>query len=51
MKSRPKTPRSAPSRQGRRSFTVADRGGHFPMLEVPDRYVRELRRALGAMPW
>lgn len=34
-----------------RSFTVADRGGHFPMLEVPDRYVRELRRALGAMPW
>ena len=34
-----------------RSFTVADRGGHFPMLEVPDLYVDELRRALGSMPW
>jgi pimeloyl-ACP methyl ester carboxylesterase len=34
-----------------RSFTVAPRGGHFPMLEVPDSYVRELRHALPRMPW
>ena len=34
-----------------RSFTVADRGGHFPMLEVPDRYVAALRHAFGEMPW
>lgn len=34
-----------------RSFTEAERGGHFPMLEVPGSYVAELRRALGPMPW
>jgi hypothetical protein len=34
-----------------RSFTVAPRGGHFPMLEVPDGYVDELRRAFALMPW
>ncbi|MGI3783824.1 MAG: epoxide hydrolase family protein [Janthinobacterium lividum] len=34
-----------------RSFTVAERGGHFPMLEVPGSYVCELRHALGGMPW
>ena len=34
-----------------RSFRIADRGGHFPMLEVPDRYVDELRRGLGSIPW
>jgi epoxide hydrolase len=34
---------------GLRSWTVAERGGHFPMLEVPDLYVREVRHALGAM--
>jgi pimeloyl-ACP methyl ester carboxylesterase len=34
-----------------RSFTVAPRGGHFPMLEVPDSYAAELRSALGPMPW
>ena len=33
-----------------RSFTVAPRGGHFPMLEVPESYAAELRRALGPMP-
>ena len=27
----------------------AERGGHFPMLEVPVSYVEELRRALGPM--
>ena len=36
---------------GLRSFEVAPRGGHFPMLEVPDLYVDALRRDLGAMPW
>ena len=30
---------------------VVERGGHFPMLEVPGVYVDELRRAFGAMPW
>ena len=34
-----------------RSFRVAARGGHFPMLEVPELYVEELQRGLGAMPW
>ena len=34
-----------------RSFTVAERGGHFPMLEVPDAYVAELRHAFARMPW
>ncbi len=34
-----------------RSFRVAERGGHFPMLEVPDLYVAELRLGLGALPW
>ena len=33
-----------------RSFTVAARGGHFPMLEVPDAYVDELRHAFALMP-
>ncbi len=33
-----------------RSFRVAGHGGHFPMLEVPEFYVDELRRALGPMP-
>jgi epoxide hydrolase len=28
-----------------RYWSVADRGGHFPMLEVPDLYSAELRRA------
>ena len=28
---------------------VAERGGHFPMLEVPTSYVDEIRRALGPM--
>lgn len=32
-----------------RYWHVAEQGGHFPMLEVPDSYVRELRRALGSM--
>ena len=34
-----------------RSFRVAERGGHFPMLEVPRSYVDELRVGLGALPW
>ena len=34
-----------------RSFRVAERGGHFPMLEVPQSYVTELRVGLGALPW
>jgi pimeloyl-ACP methyl ester carboxylesterase len=34
-----------------RSFRVAARGGHFPMLEVPEAYVHELRVGLGALPW
>lgn len=34
-----------------RSFTVAGRGGHFPMLEVPDAYAAELRRAFAGMSW
>ncbi len=34
-----------------RSFREAPRGGHFPMLEVPDAYVAELRHAFRAMPW
>ena len=33
-----------------RSYRVAERGGHFPMLEVPELYVDELRRGLGPMP-
>lgn len=28
---------------------VAERGGHFPMLEVPTSYVEEIRTALGSM--
>jgi pimeloyl-ACP methyl ester carboxylesterase len=28
---------------------VAERGGHFPMIEVPSSFVLELRRALGPM--
>jgi epoxide hydrolase len=31
-------------------WNVADRGGHFPMLEVPTSFVRELQLALGPMP-
>lgn len=34
-----------------RSFREAPHGGHFPMLEVPELYVDELRRGLGALPW
>ncbi len=34
---------------GLRSFRVAPFGGHFPMLEVPELYVEELRYALGSM--
>ncbi len=34
-----------------RSYRTADRGGHFPMLEVPDRYVDEVRVGLGPVPW
>ena len=34
-----------------RSFRVAERGGHFPMLEVPAAYAHELRVGLGALPW
>ncbi|SER17906.1 Pimeloyl-ACP methyl ester carboxylesterase [Microlunatus flavus] len=34
-----------------RSFRVAGHGGHFPMLEVPESYVDELRVGLGALPW
>ncbi len=30
-------------------WNVADRGGHFPMLEVPSSFVQELQRALGPM--
>ncbi len=33
-----------------RSWNEADRGGHFPMLEVPASFVAELQRALGPMP-
>ncbi|MTD12611.1 alpha/beta fold hydrolase [Nakamurella sp. YIM 132087] len=32
-----------------RSFSVAERGGHFPMLEVPAGYAGALRRSLGSM--
>ncbi len=28
-----------------RSWSEVGRGGHFPMLEVPDLYVAELRKA------
>ncbi len=34
-----------------RSLHEAAHGGHFPMLEVPQLYVDELRRGLGSMPW
>ena len=34
-----------------RSFREAGSGGHFPMLEVPDLYVDELRHGLGSIPW
>lgn len=34
-----------------RSFRQAAHGGHFPMLEVPELYVDELRRGLGALSW
>ncbi len=34
-----------------RSFHEAARGGHFPMLEVPELYVDAVRRGLGPMPW
>jgi epoxide hydrolase len=33
-----------------RSWNVVDRGGHFPMLEVPASFVREVQQALGPMP-
>jgi epoxide hydrolase len=32
-----------------RSWRSADRGGHFPMLEVPDSYADEVRRGLAAL--
>lgn len=32
-------------------WNVAARGGHFPMLEVPSSFVRELQQALGPLPW
>lgn len=32
-------------------WNEADRGGHFPMLEVPGSFVDEVRAALGSMPW
>ena len=32
-----------------RSYRVAPHGGHFPMLEVPELYVDELRYGLGSM--
>jgi pimeloyl-ACP methyl ester carboxylesterase len=31
-------------------WNVADRGGHFPMLEVPAVFALELQRSLGPMP-
>lgn len=34
-----------------RSFREAPRGGHFPMFEVPDSYVEELRRGIEVMVW
>jgi pimeloyl-ACP methyl ester carboxylesterase len=30
-------------------WNVVERGGHFPMLEVPSSYARELQRSLGSM--
>ncbi|WP_188943021.1 epoxide hydrolase family protein [Nakamurella endophytica] len=33
-----------------RYWNVADRGGHFPMAEVPAVFAAELQRSLGAMP-
>lgn len=33
-----------------RSWSVAARGGHFPMLEVPDSFVQEVRQGLGRLP-
>ena len=33
-----------------RRWSEPARGGHFPMLEVPDAYAQELRDALGPMP-
>lgn len=48
-----KTPRAWVERRftDLRSFTVAEHGGHFPMLEVPGAYVDALRQAFAAMPW
>ncbi len=34
-----------------RYFRQATRGGHFPMLEVPDSYVEEIRQSLGPTSW
>ena len=34
-----------------RSFRVAPHEGHFPMLEVPQAHIDELRRGLGSLPW
>ncbi|GAA5113305.1 hypothetical protein [Pseudonocardia adelaidensis] len=44
-------PRSWVERRYRdlRVWSEADRGGHFPMLEVPERYVAELRTAFAVM--
>jgi len=30
-------------------YTVAQRGGHFPALEVPDLYVDDLRSAFATL--
>lgn len=32
-----------------RYWNVVDKGGHFPMLEVPSSFAAELQRALGAL--
>ena len=34
-----------------RYWNVAEKGGHFPMLEVPGVFASELQRSLGAMSW
>jgi pimeloyl-ACP methyl ester carboxylesterase len=33
-----------------RYWNVAERGGHFPMLEVPDAFCREIRAAFAHAP-
>lgn len=36
--------------QDLRYWNVAERGGHFPMLEVPASFAAEVQQALGALP-